>query len=136
MRIGFDAKRLYNNFTGLGNYSRSLLSNLLTEYPEDSYFLYTPKVKEESLSRLSDRFAKCETRLPDGGLGAYWRSFSIVNDFARDQLDIYHGLSNELPFTIAKSKVPSVVTIHDVIFRKLPKTYPFLDRQIYSKCPL
>ena len=29
MRIGFDAKRAYQNFTGLGNYSRDLIENLI-----------------------------------------------------------------------------------------------------------
>ena len=43
-RIGYDAKRLFNNFTGLGNYSRTLLRNLALYYPDDDYFLYTPKV--------------------------------------------------------------------------------------------
>ena len=44
LRIGFDAKRLFNNFTGLGNYSRTLLANLSEYYPEQAYFLYTPRV--------------------------------------------------------------------------------------------
>ncbi len=35
MRIGFDAKRLYNNFTGLGNYSRTLAGNLHHYFPEE-----------------------------------------------------------------------------------------------------
>ena len=30
MKIGFDAKRAYQNFTGLGNYSRDLIENLIS----------------------------------------------------------------------------------------------------------
>ena len=43
MKIGFDAKRAYQNYTGLGNYSRDLLKQIFINYPENSYCLYTPK---------------------------------------------------------------------------------------------
>jgi len=36
MKIGFDAKRAYQNFTGLGNYSRDLIEHLIKEYPRIS----------------------------------------------------------------------------------------------------
>ncbi|MBK8828378.1 MAG: hypothetical protein IPO26_17225 [Saprospiraceae bacterium] len=37
--IAFDAKRLFNNFTGLGNYSRTLVRNLHQYFPENEYHL-------------------------------------------------------------------------------------------------
>ena len=43
MKIGFDAKRLFNNFTGLGNYSRFVVNALLDYAPGNEYLLYTPK---------------------------------------------------------------------------------------------
>ena len=49
MNIGFDAKRLYNNFTGLGNHSRTTIDILTDYYPENTYFLYTPKVKQHNM---------------------------------------------------------------------------------------
>ena len=45
MKIGFDAKRYFNNKTGLGNYSRTLVSNLYTYYSNDEYFLYSPAIE-------------------------------------------------------------------------------------------
>ena len=45
MRIGFDAKRLFNNFTGLGNHSRTTIDILTAEFPDNEYWLYTPKVR-------------------------------------------------------------------------------------------
>ena len=39
MKIGFDAKRAYQNFTGLGNYSRDLIENLIQDAPENQYVL-------------------------------------------------------------------------------------------------
>ena len=43
MQIGFDAKRAFNNATGLGNYSRRVVENLLHYFPDEDYYLFTPK---------------------------------------------------------------------------------------------
>ena len=44
---------------------------------------------------------------------------------------VYHGLSNELPLTI-KGVCPSVVTIHDIIYRRVPEDYRAIDRRLYD----
>lgn len=57
----------------------------------------------------------------------------MTSDLIRDRIDLFHGLSNELPFTIRKaSRTKSVVTIHDLIFLHLPYCYPLIDRLIYN----
>ena len=43
-KIGFDAKRFFNNYTGLGNYSRDLIRILRSNYPEQEFLLYTPQI--------------------------------------------------------------------------------------------
>ena len=134
MKIGFDAKRLYNNFTGLGNHSRTTI-DILTEYfPENAYFLYTPKTPKdnnEAAEYLNKRY--CTTLLPHGLLkGSLWRTFGIPNNLKRDGIDLFHGLSNELPVGICKSGIPSVVTIHDVAFRTFTDMYHWQDRKIYD----
>jgi glycosyltransferase involved in cell wall biosynthesis len=48
-------------------------------------------------------------------------------------LDVYHGLSNELPVNIRNFKGKKIVTIHDLIFLRYPDYYPFIDRYIYKK---
>ena len=56
MKIGFDAKRLYSNMSGLGNYSRTLLRNLSSYLPANDYVLYTTKItlNKETNSFLED----------------------------------------------------------------------------------
>ncbi|OUD38708.1 hypothetical protein FPG102_08120, partial [Flavobacterium psychrophilum] len=49
MNIGYEAKRIFHNKTGLGNYSRDLVRILATYYPKNSYFLYNPKKNKEAL---------------------------------------------------------------------------------------
>jgi len=48
MKIGFDAKRAYHNFSGLGNYSRDIIKHLINQFPEHEYFLYSPKPNQKA----------------------------------------------------------------------------------------
>lgn len=132
MRIGFDAKRLYCNFTGLGNYSRSLVKNVQRAYPGHDYHLFTTKRRSTPETDYFYDHADLRTFVSKAPLKAYWRSFSMVRDLENEQIDLYHGLSNEVPFNIGRSTVKSVVTIHDLVFKVLPKTYPLIDRSIYD----
>jgi glycosyltransferase involved in cell wall biosynthesis len=132
MRIGFDAKRLYSNFTGLGNYSRSLVRNLQRLYPDHEYLLYTPKLIQSPETNFFADSSDFRTFLAKGVLKSYWRSFSIVDQLKKDGIDLYHGLSNEIPRNLNKTHIKSIVTVHDLIFKVLPDTYPFFDRQIYD----
>jgi glycosyltransferase involved in cell wall biosynthesis len=132
MKIGFDAKRLYCNATGLGNYSRTIVKNLSVLFPENEYHLYSPEIKDlpESTFFLNNPILK--THLPKSPFKALWRSYFVNKQFKRDQLDIYHGLSHEIPFGIRQTKIKSIVTIHDLIFKVIPETFPAIDRHIYN----
>lgn len=134
MNIGFDGKRAVSNMTGLGNYSRLVIERIALAEPLDRLLVYTPKLKEnprlESISSLHN----VEFRLPapQGFQGSLWRTFGVTNNLRADNVDIFHGLSNELPLNIRKSGVPSVVTMHDVIYRTMPECYKAIDRKIYD----
>lgn len=134
MRIGFDGKRAVSNMTGLGNYSRLVIEKIATEFPDDSLYIYTPKLKRNPRLALIESLKNTEFRLPAGSgfSGSLWRTFGISNNLLADKIDVYHGLSNELPLNIRSSNVPSVVTIHDVIYRRLPDCYSAIDRKIYD----
>ncbi len=133
MHIGFDAKRLFHNTTGLGNYSRDLVRILATHYPRHKYFLYNPKPPKVNRLTLSDHMIE---KQPDNWLEkkipALWRSKLITKVLIKDHIDIYHGLSGELPFGIQDIPVKTVVTIHDLIFLHYPKLYKPIDRKIYT----
>ena len=132
MRIGFDAKRLFLNNTGLGNYSRTLVRNLIKFYPDHHYFLYTPRSDRNTVTEFFFDKNNITIVTPNGKGGPFWRSKGIMKQLLNDKLDIYHGLSNELPFGIDQLDLKSLVTIHDVIFKRYPKQYPFLDRVGYN----
>jgi glycosyltransferase involved in cell wall biosynthesis len=136
MRIGFDAKRAFNNYTGLGNYSRYIIESLLEYAPEHQYFAYTPKVKGNWHNSLADFPSKLQVQLPVSYASlpsALWRSWFIASDLQKDTIDIFHGLSNEIPYGLKKAGVKSVVSIHDLIFLRYPEQYPVIDRLVYQR---
>lgn len=140
MKIGYDGKRAAQNFTGLGNYSRYVLEALAGSFPGEEYLVYVPKDVENKKfdSILSAAAGAIRKVLPTGHwdkkFRSLWRVWGITDDIARDGVQVFHGLSNELPLNIRRisGNVKSVVTVHDLIFLKCPECYPFIDRNIYN----
>lgn len=125
MRIGFDAKRAFRNNTGLGNYSRFIINGLVDFHPENKYFLFSNNIHPHPELKFS---ADTETiNIGKGILGTLKRAISYGNK----NLDILHGLSNELPFFAKNGKTKLIVSIHDLLFIRFPEFYPYFDRQIY-----
>lgn len=136
MRIGFDAKRAYNNSTGLGNYSRLVLRSLYAFENTQEYRLYTPKVHHKYRNFLGE-LSSDHPILPDSSFQRFlhplWRSKGIVKQLQEDGIQLYHGLSNELPLGLADAGIKSVLTLHDLIFLRYPQYYPRIDRLFYTK---
>ncbi len=124
MKIGFDAKRAFNNKTGLGNYSRFVIDALQKYCAHNQWVAYT-NTKNDTL------FQHHNTVFPSTAFHSYWRSVGIVSDLKRDEIQLFHGLSNELPLGLRKANIRSVVTIHDLIFLRYPDLYPAIDRFFY-----
>ena len=137
MRIGFDAKRAFTNNTGLGNYSRDTIRILSNFYRENKFFLYTPKKTKNQRLNFIDDYPNIFIRTPKSLIGnllkSYWRSKSIVRDLFNNKIDVYHGLSHEIPLGIEKTNIKSVVTIHDLIYIRYPKLFSAINRKIYDK---
>lgn len=131
MKIGFDAKRAFLNSSGLGNYSRNTLNALHDYFPDNKYVLFTPEIKKD----LFHNYNQFDVISPDSSVSkifkSLWRSFSLSGQLKKHELDCFHGLSNELPDGIHKTQVPSVVTIHDLVFLRYPQFYKPVDRKIY-----
>jgi glycosyltransferase involved in cell wall biosynthesis len=142
MKIGFDAKRFFFNHSGLGNYSRMLIESLFKYFPENEYVLYADRLDTldhahpEALRILkfyvdnrsdgSDLYTLVMVDAPK-----WWRTWGMGKRAAQDGVEVFHGLSNELPWDLPTS-VASVCTIHDVIFKEFPSYYPWIDRLIYD----
>ena len=141
MIIGFDAKRIVRNGTGLGSYSRTLVNNLIVQCPEDTELrLYAPDKGIDALrNQIKSGVTWCYPSLfsPLFSLLSplmkpYWRSHGIVNDLKRDGVEVFHGLSGELPIGLRKAGIKGVVTIHDLIFLRHPEWYNPVDVMFYK----
>jgi glycosyltransferase involved in cell wall biosynthesis len=132
MNIAFDAKRAFHNTRGLGNYSRDTLRLLSSNFPENTLFLFNPSSKRELVFPLSKNMIEVFPTSYAGNLfSSFWRSYGMCSQIKSIKPDIYHGLSQELPIGIKKTRVKTVVTMHDAIFMRYPELYPTSYRSIF-----
>lgn len=134
MNIAFDAKRAYCNSRGLGNYSRDLIRIMVNCRPENRYSLFSPVVNENFGMGVYGE--KCAVIRPHSLLGkqfkSLWRTAGCAAAIAQRDIDVYHGLSNELPVGV-KGHTAQVLSMHDIIFLTHPELYPRVDRFLYKK---
>lgn len=136
MVIGFDGKRAAQNRTGLGNYSRFVVKGLSRFTDLERLMLYVPNPKRANALEGVEQERGVELRSPQRGfwkrLRSLWRVWGVTGELAADGVQLFHGLSNELPLNIHRAQgVKSVVTIHDLIFLRYPQYYKPIDRWIY-----
>ncbi|MDD4142874.1 MAG: glycosyltransferase family 1 protein [Bacteroidales bacterium] len=132
MIVGFDAKRAFCNNSGLGVYSRNIINALSDFFPIDRYVLFTPQKKTKYAEVLMKPNISFVAPKYKGSLyKPLWRSFVLGNVIDKFNVDVFHGLSSELPFTINSANVKKIVTVHDVVFMRHPELYSLLDREMY-----
>jgi glycosyltransferase involved in cell wall biosynthesis len=134
MKIGYDAKRAFFNMTGLGNYSRGVIKAMSSLFPENKYYLYTPKIVANPRVEFINRNNHIIVIAPENQrFAALWRSKFVVKDLKVAGIQIYHGLSQEIPIGIHNTGIKSIVTIHDLIYKRFPQYFDWPSRLIYSR---
>lgn len=130
--IGYDAKRAFRNRTGLGNYSRMIISGVLRRHDDMWGVLYTPPMRNEYTDYF-DGLAKVEIRRPSRlwrFVPWLWRTLGFVKQLQNDRIQLYHGLSHELPVGVPEG-VRQVVTMHDLIVLRYPQYFKPFDRVVH-----
>lgn len=134
--IGFDAKRIVCNGTGLGSYARTLINDMIRCDDQKQLLLYTPYKGRDEYRDQIIKSPLVNFIYPDGKKCKLskdlWRSKGVVKQLVNDNVQIYHGLSGEVPVGLRKSGIKGIVTIHDLIFLRHPEYYKFFDRKIYE----
>lgn len=134
--IGFDAKRIVRNGTGLGSYARTLV-NALSENEHLQLNLYAPDEGRDDLRQQIVNCEKVKFVYPEGLHFRFqrdlWRTKGVVKQLKEDGVQLYHGLSGELPAGLKAAGIPGVVTIHDLIFLRHPEYYHWWDVEIYRR---
>lgn len=127
MKIAFDAKRFFQNNSGLGNYSRDLVRMLAKYYPENIYLLLNQNRTDKGSEILkADSIEFVE--VPKSFLA---RQFKMGILAEKEKAAIFHGLSGELPLKWKNTDIKKIVTIHDLIFLRFPKYYSLFDRKMH-----
>ena len=133
LTIAYDAKRAYLNYRGLGNYSRNLLKQMAQFYGENRYVLCTPA--DKGLYPWLD--LQPFERVTPSGLWSLtpsvWRRYGIPGALKDKKINIYHGLSQELPEGIERLGCKTVVTMHDAIFMRYPELYSTTYRHSFIR---
>ena len=100
MIVGVDAKRIVRNGTGLGSYGRTLVNDLMRLGDSDLQLrLYAPDEGHDELrGQVIEGVDYCYPAGRPSALRKAWgRSRGIIKDLKHDGVELYHGLSGELP---------------------------------------
>ena len=126
--IGFDAIYAATGDTTLSSYARFIIEAMSEACPRRSYFrMYIP---DDDTTPEYDRIAQrdnVESMEPDGALWRkmswLWRWFRIGHDLKRGDVDLYHSLTEFVPWGLQRKGIPTIVTVHNLEFQSLQRQF-------------
>jgi glycosyltransferase involved in cell wall biosynthesis len=120
VRIALDARPLcLGEGGGLTTYVRSLLSALARLDRHNEYLLYAHRGFDVPLPEGG----RWQARVGGGGYGSVWLQTVVPLWLRRDAVDLFWGTQHVLPL-LGHGAVKRVLTVHDLIFRRVPGTMP------------
>jgi len=128
MRICIDISPAVHRRAGLGRYAQELTATLLAIDAENEYVAFYNRPSEAQIDPPFDRLPHLTTNLPNKP----WRMSVLLAQLAhlpQDRLfpgvDLFHATDHLSP---RLSRVRSVFTLHDLVFRFHPETHMPLNR--------
>ena len=113
IRVGIDARPLQYPNTGIGQYTFNIVSRL-NQHCDFQIFLYSTKPLHNQFKDVRRRSPSINF-LPNSLLAQmYFPTWA-----AKDNIHVFWSPRHHLPLML---KVPSVVTIHDLVWKKHPET--------------
>ena len=123
LRIGVDGRPLRNPFTGIGIYTREILARLAKHH---DLCVYLDSFRDSGLAE-EPPFAATFRSGAKRGLPDPLVVHTLFPRWARqDQVDVFFSPRHHLPALLAD--VPTVVTIHDLVWRVAPATMRSANR--------
>lgn len=110
---------------GVSNYSRQLLLALgqLAQTRPDLHLTAFVPTADLTIPGVTLRPTRLPMRRPPVRIA--WEQLLLPRALRREQADLVHGLVNVLPLA---TRVPGVVTVHDLSFVRTPEKFPPLKR--------
>lgn len=116
--IGVDATALVENRTGVGNYLYPILHALCTAHSEVCFSLYSnAPIFFPALPNVVLHVSSPRRR------GPWWQFTHLRQMLSKNIPQVYWGSNGLLPY-VRCSKVPTVLTVHDLVYRFAARTLP------------
>ncbi len=107
--IGIDGRELLGDrITGIGRYLRNFLEFALTNRPNHKFILYGNQNTKADFA-----YPNLEIKISAEGNTLYWDHVLLARHISRDRVDVFFSPFDKAPLL---SAVPSVITIHDLLF--------------------
>ena len=119
MRIAVDGRPLRHPFSGIGVYTREILTRIAADH---ELFIYLDRWPEKPIE-ISATICAGPSRRLHGMLTA---NAGFAHWARRDRVDVFFSPRHHLP--LALGNTPAVVTIHDMVWRVAPETMKPLNR--------
>lgn len=121
MRIAVDGRPLRHPLSGIGVYTREILSRISADH---DLFIYLDHKPERPID-IAGTFRSGPPRRLSGFLTA---NVAFAHWARQDQVDVFFSPRHHLP--LALRHTPAVVTIHDMVWRVAPETMQPLNRML------
>lgn len=128
LKIGVDARPLLHPKSGIGRYTISLLDGLILS--DHHFFLYSSLPLPDHFYSL-DNVTVREGAIKGGLAGLIYSQFVYPFWAAKDELDAFWSPRHHLPIFLP-ANIFSLVSVHDLVWRRLPETMAWFGRTIES----
>ncbi|MFG0381916.1 glycosyltransferase family 4 protein [Pseudomonas sp. zbq_18] len=119
LRVGVDCRPLSRPLSGIGRYTRELLS-ILTEAQDVQWFLYCDQAFDAPFTDRPNVTVRLSGQ--SGTLAEhFWYQVGVPRQLRRDAIDVFWSPRHHLPLCMPSS-VRTVVTIHDLTWKRFPET--------------
>jgi glycosyltransferase involved in cell wall biosynthesis len=128
-RVALDARRLAGNRRGVGLYVHNLVRCLPKAAPDMEFLLLVDRPVPASFVPAGCRQIVVGGRPSDDSQSVsppgakissvYWMNVLVPRVLTRERVELFHGTNVAAPLV---SGCPSVVTIHDLVYRRIPDT--------------
>lgn len=121
MRVGINARCFSANQTGIGRYVDQICRVLIEK--ECEIICYLPCKMHSSFTYIDKiKYRESNAR---GVFGKYyWENYELPSAISEDKINVFWEPAHRLPGRIVH-KVPTVLTIHDLVWLKAPRTMRF-----------
>lgn len=121
MRIAVDGRPLRHPFSGIGVYTREVLSRIANDH---ELFIYLDRKPERPINIAGTVRSGPSRRLS----GLLTTNVAFAHWAKQDRVDVFFSPRHHLPFALQDT--PAVVTIHDMVWRVAPETMQPLNRML------